>query len=204
MSNFREMAKNTPPPVYVHAEDRKQWRAWLAAHHRTAESAWLCLHRKSNPAPSVSYEESVLEALCFGWIDSKPQKRDALSYWLFFSRRKPRSVWSASNKKRVELLMREGLMAEAGLQSIAVARANGSWASIDDAEALVMPLALAEAFRNQLEARANFDAFPPSVRRGIYTWISTAKTDLTRARRIAETVEKAALNIPANQWTPKK
>lgn len=197
------MSRQELPPGSLYAKDRKSWRRWLQANHQKAQSIWLVLHRKTNPLPCVSYEEAVLEGLCFGWIDSKPQKLDASAYLLFFSRRKPKSVWSASNKKRVEILLREGLMEEAGLQSIAVAKANGSWASIDDAEALVMPRELELAFRSNKTARANFDAFPPSVRRGIYTWISTAKTDLTRNRRIAETVEKAALNIRANQWTPK-
>lgn len=197
------MASKVLPAGSFYAKDRASWRRWLQSNHRDAASVWLVIHRKSNPSPCVTYEEAVLEGLCFGWIDSKPQKLDDGAYLLFFCPRKPGSVWSASNKKRVVELIRDGLMTDAGLKTIEVAKANGSWERIDDAEALVMPADLAKALAENSAAKAYFDAFPPSAKKGIFTWISLAKTEATRRHRINETVEKAEQNIRANQWSPK-
>jgi uncharacterized protein YdeI (YjbR/CyaY-like superfamily) len=96
-------------------------------------------------------------------------------------------------------------MMPAGLEAIEIAKANGSWTSIDDVEAMIMPLELEKAFRKNKKASLNFSAFPASVKKGIYQWISSAKTDATRKKRIFETVSHAEKNIRANQWTgPKK
>ena len=92
-------------------------------------------------------------------------------------------------------------MMPAGLASIEIAKANGSWTSIDDVEAMVMPVALEKAFKKNKLAKTNFNAFPASVKKGIYQWISSAKTDVTREKRIFETVSLAKKNIRANQWT---
>jgi len=147
----------------------------------------------------------VEEALCFGWIDSKPMKRDEHTFLLFFSQRKPKSVWSASNKKRLVKLIADGQMMPTGLASIEIAKANGSWTSIDDVEAMVMPVALEEAIKKNKLASTNFNAFPASAKKAIYQWISSAKTDATREKRIYETISLAEKNIRANQWTgPKK
>jgi uncharacterized protein YdeI (YjbR/CyaY-like superfamily) len=198
------MPVKTDNTEIFHAPDTRAWRNWLKANHLKKQQVWLVQHRKSNPMPCVSYEEAVREALCFGWIDSKPQKRDDQSYLLFFSRRKPNSVWSASNKKRVEELLQQGRMKPAGLAVIEVARKNGSWSVIDEAEAVIMPADLKDALSANKVAAGFFEAFPPSAKKGIYTWISLAKTDATRRKRIEETVRLAAENIRANQWVPKK
>jgi uncharacterized protein YdeI (YjbR/CyaY-like superfamily) len=193
-----------PPAIETfYASSRTTWRDWLQANHRTLQQIWLVQHRKTNPEPCVGYEDAVREALCFGWIDSKPRKKDEQTYLLFFSRRKPKSPWSASNKKRVEELLREGLMMPAGLDAIALAKSNGSWSVIDEAEAFVMPADLEKALAANKAAAGFFEKFPPSVKRSIYTWISLAKTVPTREKRIEETVRLAAQNIRANEWRPK-
>ena len=197
------MIGTTEGPAILYVPDRASWRAWLAANHQSEESVWLVQHSKANKQPCVSYEETVLEALCFGWIDSKPRKLDNERYLLLVSRRKPRSGWSASNKRRLEILVRDGLMMPAGLQAVETARKNGSWSVIDDAEAVIMPADLEKALSENRAAAEHFNAFPPSAKRGIYTWISIAKTTETREKRIRETVELASKNIRANQWRPK-
>ena len=199
------MDKKKKPYLEFYAKDRKAWRKWLQANHLKLQQVWLILHKKSSPDSSVNYEEAVEEALCFGWIDSKPMKRDEHTFLLFFSQRKPKSVWSAINKKRLVTLIERGQMMPAGLASIEIAKANGSWTSIDDVEAMVIPVALEKAFKMNKLAKTNFMAFPASVKKGIYQWISSAKTDATREKRIFETVSLAEKNIRANQWTgPKK
>ena len=194
-----DIEKHTIPEFY--AKDRKAWRKWLQVNHLKLQQVWLILHKKSNPDISVSYEDAVQEALCFGWIDSKPRKKDEHTFLLFFSRRKPKSVWSASNKKRLVKLIANGQMMPAGLESIEIAKANGSWASIDNVEAMIMPLELEKAFKKNKKASLNFSAFPASVKKGIYQWISSAKTDATLKKRIFEAVSQAENNIRANQWT---
>ena len=187
----------------VYAQTRKDWRLWLEANHLKISQIWLVLHKKSSPMPSVNYEESVEEALCFGWIDSKPQKRDENCYLLFFSRRKPKSVWSASNKKRIKKLSEAGLMKPAGIAAVETAKANGSWTSIDNVEAMIMPEELEYVLNTNSTARLFFDAFPASAKKGIYQWIASAKTDTTRTKRVLETVGLAEKNIRANQWEKK-
>jgi uncharacterized protein YdeI (YjbR/CyaY-like superfamily) len=198
------MTKPKIPVPEFHAVDRNAWRKWLHANHQVMDSVWLVIYKKGSAASSVNYEEAVEEALCFGWIDSRPQKRDEECFLLTFSKRKPKSVWSAINKKRLEKLIAEDKMAPAGLAAIEIAKENGSWTSIDKVEAMEMPEALTKAFKKNKQAKENFDAFPPSAKKGIYQWIITAKTDETRNKRVIETVELAAKNIRANQWVPKE
>ena len=186
-----------------YAKDRSSWRRWLEKNHVTAKNVWLLLHKKSSAESSVTYAEAVEEALCFGWIDSKPNKRDEHTYVQFFSERKAKSVWSKINKARIKQLMKDGKMTAAGLAKIEQAKADGSWKTLDEIEELIMPVGLQQAFKKNKKAATNFAAFPPSAAKAIYQWIVSAKTDATRDKRIAETVEQAALNIRANQWKPR-
>ena len=180
---------------------RAAWRKWLGTNHVRMDKVWLILYKK-HVGTDLDYVGAVEEALCFGWIDSKPNKRDADSHYQFFSKRKPRSVWSASNKKRIERLIGEGKMMPSGLEVIEAAKKNGTWTTIDSSEAMEMPVELDKAFRRNKKAKGFFDAFPPSTRKAIFQWIISAKTESTRMKRVAETVTKAEQNIRANQWTP--
>jgi uncharacterized protein YdeI (YjbR/CyaY-like superfamily) len=90
-----------------YAKDRKAWRKWLEKYGEKQSSVWLLIYHKKSTTPSVYYDEAVEEALCFGWIDSKPNKRDEESFYLFFAQRKPKSNWSKINKERVERLIAE-------------------------------------------------------------------------------------------------
>src|SRR5512139_3214310 len=105
--------------------NREEWRAWLEKHHRTDQEAWLFLFKKKADRHSLTYEEAVEEALCFGWIDGLLHSIDSEKYALRYSPRKPQSVWSATNKRRVEKLINEGRMTAAGLEKIAEAQENG-------------------------------------------------------------------------------
>lgn len=183
-----------------HAKDRTAWRNWLIAYAHTTPNLWLIIYHKSSEIPSVSYDEAVDEALCFGWVDSKPNKRDHESYFQYFSKRNPKSNWSRVNKDKIARLIAEGLMAEAGYAMIEQAKANGTWNALDEVENLIIPTDLAEAFAQYPDSAANFEAFPRSVKRGILEWIFNAKRPATRQKRIQETASKAAQNLRANQW----
>src|SRR3990172_4137580 len=110
---------------------REDWREWLQAHHMEATEAWLVLFKgggrsghRSNP---LSLAEAVEEALCFGWIDGKLMSLDSRRYSLRFTPRRPNSIWSITNIRRVERLIREGRMTEVGLAKVAQARRSGQW-----------------------------------------------------------------------------
>jgi uncharacterized protein YdeI (YjbR/CyaY-like superfamily) len=148
----------------------------------------------------VGYDESVEEALCFGWIDSKPNKLDDERSMLWFAPRKPQTGWSRPNKERIERLMMAGLMHPSGLTKIAQAQADGSWFSLDAVEDLQQPADLVAALAAYPSAAHHFEAFPRSVKRGILEWTHTAKRPQTRAARIAETARLAAVNERVNQW----
>jgi uncharacterized protein YdeI (YjbR/CyaY-like superfamily) len=187
----------------VYAKDRKAWRTWLQKNGAKERNVWLIMYRKGTARPSVYYEEAVEEALCFGWIDSKGNKRDEESSYLYFAQRNQKSKWSKVNKERVERLLKEGRMAPEGLALIETAKNNGAWIALDEVEALTMPADLQDAFKNNKEAATYFDAFPRSVKRGILEWVSSAKQEETRARRILETVQLAEKNKRANQYVKK-
>lgn len=179
------------------------WRSWLAANHTSEKNLFLIIYHKESGVSSVYYPDAVDEALCFGWVDSTPKKRDEQSYYVLFARRNPKSLWSAVNKAKVERLQAEGRMAMAGLQMVELAKQTGTWTALDGVSALEVPADLEAAFELMPQARVFFDAFPPSARRGILEWIFMAKQYETRAKRIAETVRLAALNERANQWKKK-
>jgi uncharacterized protein YdeI (YjbR/CyaY-like superfamily) len=160
-------------------------------------------YKKGTDLPRFEYEESVEEALCFGWIDSKPNKLDDERTMLWFAPRKPRTGWSRPNKARIDRMLEAGLMHPAGLAKIEQAKADGSWTSLDAIEALELPADLVAAFAAYPSAEQNFLAFPRSAKRGILEWIHTAKKPETRAARVAETARLASVNERANQWRGK-
>ena len=193
------MSKAPDGRPIVHPKSRKGWRLWLSRNHGRSQGVWLAAYRKETGKPRVEYEEAVEEALAFGWIDSKSVRLDDERSLIWMCPRKPASGWSRSNKERVERLERDGLMTDAGRAAIEAAKRNGSWSLLDSVEALEEPDDLAAALNASPAARANFDAFPPSARKVILTWIATAKREETRRKRIEETARLAAENARANQ-----
>jgi uncharacterized protein YdeI (YjbR/CyaY-like superfamily) len=117
--------------------------------------------------------------------------------------RKPKSAWSAVNKRRVDVLMAAGLMTEAGLAAIEAAKTDGSWNALDRSDALELSDDLLAAFERHPGSRANWDGFPAGARKQILEWIYAAKRDETRAGRVEQTASLAARNERANQWRPK-
>ena len=183
----------------VHAETVEEWRAWLTEHHADSRGAWLVSWRAHTGKPRITYEESVVEALAVGWVDSKGSKLDEDRTMLWFTRRKPTSAWARTNKQRVELLLAEGRMLPAGQAAIDVAKANGAWSLLDEVEDLIIPADLATAFDQHPGSREHWDGFPRSTRRALLEWIVLAKRPETRAKRIREIAERAARGERANQ-----
>jgi uncharacterized protein YdeI (YjbR/CyaY-like superfamily) len=193
------MEKHPDIPIF-YAKNRKSWRKWLEKNHATAKNVWLIIYKKESGIPSVYYPEAVEEALCFGWIDSKANKRDETSHYQSFTKRNPKSNWSKINKERVARLTGEGLITAAGLAVIELAKHNGTWNALDAVENYTIPNDLAAALNKNKTALKNFNNFAPSSQKIILGWIYSAKRPDTKEKRIAETVSLAAKNIKANHY----
>jgi uncharacterized protein YdeI (YjbR/CyaY-like superfamily) len=193
------MARTAPSPSHqLYAKNRKEWRGWLEKNHTKSKNVWLILYHKDSGKPSVTYDEAVEEALCFGWIDSRPNKRDNESFYLFFTRRNPKSNWSIANRERAERMIEQGLMTDAGMELIMLAKKTGRWTALEEVQESIIPSDLKKAFADNNLAEKNFSKFPPSSKRIILEWILNAKKPETRQKRIEETVRLATDNIKAN------
>lgn len=173
-----------------YARDRAAWRAWLAANHASEPAGvWLVYYKPHAGKPSIDYEASVEEALCFGWIDGLIRRLDDDRYARRFTPRKPDSYWAESNRQRVEHLMAEGLMAPAGMELVEAAKASGRW--LEDPRPVVDSRPAPEfraALASNRQAAVFFDSLTPAQQRQFVTWINVAQKPETRARRVAESI----------------
>ena len=182
----------------THPKTRDQWRKWLEKNHSTAPGIWMIYYKKETGKRKFDMAEAVEEALCFGWIDSVAQKLDDERSMQKFTPRKTKSIWSKINKQRIEKLIEQELMTPAGLATIERAKKNGSWDTLNSSDLHTdnnsMPDDLEKALSKNKKALANFLAFPPSYRKRFLFWIDSAKTPVTKAVRIKQTLLMAAAN----------
>src|SRR5512139_3143474 len=148
-----------PPQNSIHPKTRAEWREWLRKHHTQTEGVWVISFKKASGKPRMEYDDAVEEALCFGWVDSKPNKLDEERAMLWFAPRKAGTGWSKLNKSRVEKLTAAGLMTPAGLSKIEAAKQDGSWNALDKIEELEIPPDLAQALAANKTAQTYFDGF---------------------------------------------
>jgi uncharacterized protein YdeI (YjbR/CyaY-like superfamily) len=180
-------------------ESPQQWRDWLAENHATSSGIWLVMWRPASGKPHVTYEQAIEEALCYGWIDGQAKTIDTDRTALWLSRRRPGSGWSVLSKQRVARVEADGRMTPVGRAVIDAAQADGSYSRFDDADNLVLPQDLLDAFDQRPRAREHWETFSEAVRRGILRWIVDAKRDVTRTARIEETADLAEQGIAAHQ-----
>jgi uncharacterized protein YdeI (YjbR/CyaY-like superfamily) len=185
-------------------KNNEAWRKWLEKNHVSENSVWFIFYKKASNIPTVKYSDAVDTALCFGWIDSKQLPIDAEKYMQFFGKRKPKSVWSKVNKAKVEKLIAEGKMTKAGFESIEIAKQNGSWTILDDAENLVIPNDLEKEFKKYKNAKKKFIQLSRSDKRNILQWLTLAKRPETIQKRISEIASLAELGLKPKQFTVKK
>ena len=169
--------------VTLDARDQRQWRAWLARHHQYSPGVWLVFYKDHTGVPSISYEDSVREALCFGWIDSLVKRLDDDRYARKFTPRKPTSKWSDSNRKRWVELQAAGVLAAAGLAAAPTDNRYGPRPAIPD-----LPAYIAKALKTSPRAWAFFQELAPTDRRYFVGWIHTAKRPETRENRIRQSI----------------
>jgi len=167
---------------------RKDWRQWLRKNHKSCESVWLVLYKKNTGVPTITWNEAVNEALCFGWIDGKRVSMSDEKFKQFFCKRKPKSTWSKINKEKVEVLIRRRMMTKAGYEAIAVAKQNGSWNVLDEVEALTIPNDLEIAFKKNPASRSTFLSMSKSTRKLLLVKLMFSKRPETRKARIGEII----------------
>ena len=176
------------PTFYATAEE---WRAWLAEHHADAREHWVGFHKRATGRPSMTWAESVDQALCFGWIDGIRKRVDDERYTIRFTPRTPSSRWSRVNVARVAELTAAGLMHPAGLRAFEARTDVGTY-SYEQREASTFDPGRERRLRANAAAAAFFDAQPPSYRRSATHWVMSAKREETRDRRLAQLIEDSA------------
>lgn len=169
------------------------WRKWLKHNHDKAEELWVGFYKKDSGKPSITWPESVDGALCFGWIDGLRKSIDEISYKIRFTPRRPKSIWSAINLKRVEELTKLGLMHESGLKVFQARDLKKSGQYSFEQE---KPQQLDEAYEKKLRANKKawkfFQAQPPWYQRTCSFWVMSAKQEETRLRRLAILIDDSA------------
>jgi uncharacterized protein YdeI (YjbR/CyaY-like superfamily) len=165
--------------------DRGAWADWLAANHAASSGVWLRLAKKSSKSKSVSYDDALEVALCYGWIDGQGKGEDESYSLQKFTPRSKRSVWSKRNREKVVALIESGAMRPAGLSEIERAKEDGRWAAAyDSPSTMKVPSDFRAALDRVPEARATFQALDGRNRYAILLQLQTAKKPETRARRM--------------------
>jgi uncharacterized protein YdeI (YjbR/CyaY-like superfamily) len=165
---------------------------WFRRNHTTEQELWVGFYKKNSGKPSVTWPESVDEALCVGWIDGIRKSIDAESYMIRFTPRRRGSIWSAVNIKRVEALTNEKRMQPPGLAAFAARRENKSGIYSYEQRAEHLPEPYARLLRRNRKAWEFFEAQPPSYRKMIGWWLVSAKQEKTRLKRLQKLIEESA------------
>ena len=178
------------PTTFERPED---FRAWLEQHHDSEPELWVGYHKKGTGTPSMTWPESVDEALCFGWIDGIRKRVDAERYMIRFTPRRARSIWSSVNIARVAVLKEQGRMRPAGVAAFEARREDRSGLySYEQRDRAKLAPAFEKRFRAKKRAWASFEVMPKSYRQAAIRWVMTAKKEETRERRLATLIEDSA------------
>lgn len=175
-------------------KNREEWHKWLLANHQKEDEIWLVYYKKATGKPTISYEEAVMEALTFGWIDSTVNRIDDEKYKQRFTKRRKGSVWSETNLKRVQQLVKEGRMEKAGVaaaKDVLSGRVGVEKGTFPEAE---MPKEFEKELKKDKTAWENFGKFPPSIKKAFYFWLTSAKQEETIKRRLVKAIKAAKEN----------
>jgi len=180
----------------LYVTNRDDWRTWLEKNHDTKKEVWLIYYKKHTGKPRIPYDAAVEEALCFGWIDRTVKRINDEKYARKLTPRNAKSKWSELNIKRTKKMIREARMTEAGLAKCKEALKSGGKESKTkpSKKKLVIPPDLKEALVKIRKAWENFNSFAPSYKRQYIGWVTSARKEETREKRINRVVEWAAQN----------
>ena len=168
------------------------FRAWLAAHHATADELWVGFYKKGSGRPSITWPESVDEALCYGWIDGLRRQLDDERYVIRFTPRRAGSIWSEVNRRRAAELIAAGRMQPTGLAAYEARDDDKSRLYSYEARHQPLDPAYEAEFRTDAAAWAYWEAQPPHYRHGATHWVMSAKREETRRKRLATLIADSA------------
>jgi len=176
-------------------KDKKAWLKWLDKNHAKSSGIWLRLAKKGSGIKSVTRDESLDVALCYGWIDGMAKSEGDETWLQKFTPRTKRSIWSKRNREIVQRLIESGEMQQAGLAEIERAKSDGRWeAAYDSPKNMTVPEDLEKKLRRNKKAKAFFESLDSRNRFAILFRIHTAKRSETRGKRISQFVEMLARN----------
>lgn len=181
-----------PPGEILFFDSPAAFRRWLARHHASATELQVGYWKKGSGHPSLTWPESVDEALCFGWIDGVRHAVDAERYTIRFTPRRPGSTWSAINIRRVAELTEAGRMKPAGLKAFAARQEQRSGTYSYEQRSPDLPEPYARLFRRHKAAWAFYQAQPPSYRKAANWWVVSAKQEATRLKRLDTLIADSA------------
>lgn len=184
------MTNQATSPTYFAAPEA--FRAWLSAHHADETVLWVGFYRRATGRPSLTWPESVDEALCFGWIDGLRKGVDDERYMIRFAPRTPKSRWSAVNVARMRELIRTGRAAPAGIAAFEAREGDAAGYSYEQRKTVELGEELERVFRAEPAAWAFFQAQPPGYRRTATWWVVSAKREETRRRRLQTLIDASA------------
>jgi uncharacterized protein YdeI (YjbR/CyaY-like superfamily) len=176
----------------IYARNRKEWRTWLQKNHESKKDIWLIYYKKHTGQASVSYTDAVEEAICFGWIDGQIKKIDDDKYMQRFTPRKTNSLWSDINVERAKKMIEQGIMTDSGLNVFE--EGTKTKKRVPSSKNFSVPSYLKTALAKNKKAWNNFQSFAPSAQLAYVYWVTSAKTEETREKRIKKTIEQLSMN----------
>lgn len=193
------MASERPKIVLTYFTTPAKFRAWLKKNHAKESALWVGYYKKATGRPSVTWEETVDEALCYGWIDGVRRSLGDDSFGIRFSPRQPKSVWSRRNIDRVEALRAAGRMRMAGLDAFAYKDVHAESGYAVGDRPVALPDELAAEFQKNAEAWAFYESQPAGYRKQTAAWVTSAKREKTRQRRLANLIDDSANGLRIKQ-----
>jgi uncharacterized protein YdeI (YjbR/CyaY-like superfamily) len=180
---------NMTKTIYV--KNRAQWQAWLKNNYNKEKEIWLVYYKAYTKKPTIPYDDSVEEALCYGWIDSIIKRIDDKKYARKFTPRTNKNKWSEVNKKRIRKLIKEERMTEIGLAKVDMSRLNKKEETLKDKlkPELILPPQIKKQLMENKIVWDNFNKLAPSHKRNYIGWITSAKKEETQIKRVKEAIE---------------
>jgi uncharacterized protein YdeI (YjbR/CyaY-like superfamily) len=177
----------------VRFSSRDDWRSWLEEHHDKVSEVWVVFHKRHLKAKSLEYPDAVEEAIRFGWIDGKLRRIDDRIHTIRFTPRKPNSVWSSYNRARAERMIKSGKMTPHGMAAVEAAKRSGQWdAAYKTSSVPRMPADLKKALMKNKKAWEYFSSLANSYKQTYVFWVTSAKREETRKKRIGEVVRRTS------------
>ncbi|MBL7996049.1 YdeI/OmpD-associated family protein [bacterium] len=184
-------------PIFFSSEP--EFRKWLEKNHNTAQELWVGYYKRNSGIPSITWPESVDEALCYGWIDGIRKSVDEKSYMIRFTPRRPKSNWSAVNIKRVAELTKLGLMKPAGIAAFDRRNEKNSEVYSFERKAVKLNKKYEALFRKYTKAWKYFSAQPPSYKKTAMWWVMSAKQEATQMKRLLQLIADSAAGLRIKQ-----